>query len=146
MGRMYSVSFEDVAVSVVQDLFQIQSANALLTLHGITLTQTSDTDDERVGLVLKRVTDTVTNVAAEVPLDDGNTQAAGANIRVNETTQIATGAAIIWADAFNVLAGFVWLPTPEMRPNIRGNTFALDMDAPGSALTMSGTLVFEESG
>ncbi|KKL84049.1 hypothetical protein LCGC14_1968710, partial [marine sediment metagenome] len=42
MGRMFSVSFTDVAVTAQQDLFQIEANTVPVIIHAIFLSQTSD--------------------------------------------------------------------------------------------------------
>lgn len=150
MGRMYTVQFSDVAVTAVQDLFQIESKIVPVILHAIYLSQISDVGDavaENLLIRIARVTDVVTDDLATVQLDKGDATQ-NANVAVNETTQLITGEEIIHAEAWNIALPFVWLPPPEMR--IVGeinNTLVVQLEtAPADSITMSGTLYFEEIG
>ena len=149
MGRKYSVSFTDVAVTAAQDLFQIEAPSKLTRLVAMYLSQTSDVGDgssENLLIKIQRVTDTVTNSATERALEISDS-AATANLNVNQTTQLTTGAAILHAEAWNILQSFIYLPPPELRPVVEiGNAIVVTLPAPADSLTMSGTLYFEEEG
>ena len=150
MGRMYTVSFTEVAVTAVQDLFQLEAKTSVAIVHGIFISQTTDVGDaeaENLSIVLARVTDAVSNVTVETVLNTGDA-AANANLNVNQTTQLVTGAATVHSEAWNIALPFVWMPPPEMRIIIRpDDAFVVDLNtAPGDSLTMSGTLYFEEIG
>lgn len=148
MGRMYSVSFTEVAVTAQQDLFQVEALVVPATLHAVYLSQSSDTGDASAGAVsilIRRVTDAVTNDVAEVKLDSGSA-AANADLAINETTELTTGAEIIHSEAWNIAMPFIYLPPPELRPTIViGDALVVNMNTTDT-LTMSGTLYFEESG
>ena len=147
MGRIFTVSFADVAVTAIQDLFQIEAQGVTAKLHALFLSQSTDAGDansEQLSLVLRRVTDAVVDGAAEVPAKP--TDVAGANLAVNQLVPLATGVAIYHAEAWNTLTPFVWLPTPEMRPSIQP-TDAMTVhlaEAPAQSIDISGTLYFEE--
>ncbi len=150
MGRMYTVSFEDVAVSAQQDLIQIEAKTVPAILHHATFSQNSDVGDsaaENLLIVIRRVTDSVTNDLAEVKLDPGDA-AANANLAINETTELTTGAERILAENWNIALPWVWLPPPEMRVVVDvDNAVVFNLaTTPADALTMSGTLTFEEVG
>ena len=150
MGRMFSVSFVDVAVTAQQDLFQIEANTVPVIIHAIFLSQTSDVGDaaaENLSILLARVTDVVTNDLAEVKLDTGS-GAALADLAINETTELVTGIEVVHAEAWNIAMSFIWMPPPEMRIIVQvGNAFVVNLnDTPADELTMSGTMYFEEQG
>jgi len=150
MGRIYSVSFTDVAVSAAQDLFQIEANTVPAIIHAVYLSQNSDVGDaaaENLTVRLRRVTDALTNVTAEAQMDSGDA-AANADLNVNDTTALTTGAATLHAEAWNIAMPFVYLPPPELRPIVEvGNVITVNLvSAPADALTMSGTMYFEEIG
>ena len=150
MGRIYSASFTEVSVSAQQDLFQIEALTVPAIIHAVFLSQTSDLGDaasEGLSILIRRVTDAVTNDIAEVALDGGDA-AANADIAVNETTELVTGATTIHSEAWNILTPFVYLPPPELRPIIQiGNVITVNLNTtPADSITMSGTLYFEEFG
>lgn len=150
MGRLYSASFTEVAVTAQQDLFQIEANTVPAIIHAVFLSQSSDVGDassEGLSVLIRRVTDAVTNDIAEVALDGGDS-AANADLAVNETTELVTGAAVIHAESWNILTPFVYLPPPELRPVVQvGNALVVNLNTtPGDSITMSGTLYFEEIG
>ncbi len=150
MGRMYSVSFTDVAVTAIQDLFQIEAVTVPVILHAIFLSQNSDTGDvaaENLTIRIRRVTDALTNVTAEVKLDQRDT-AALADLNVNDETPMTTGAETIHAECWNVAIPFIWMPPPELRIIISpDDAVTVNLPtAPDDSLTMSGVLYFEEIG
>ena len=150
MGRMYTVSFEDVTVSAAQDFFQIEAVGVPAIIHGIFLSQNSDVGDaaaENLTVRIRRVTDALTNVTAEAQCDPGDA-AANADCNVNDTTALVTGAQTVHAEAWNIAMPFVYLPTPEMRIVVEvDNVVTVNLPtAPADTLTMSGTMYFEEIG
>jgi len=149
MGRMYSVSFEDVAATLAQDLFQIEAVTVPAIIHQVVVSQSSDFGDaaaENLIIKLRRATDALTNVTAEALLDLGDS-AALADLNVNDTTQLVTGADTFHVEAWNIALPFVYLPPPELRPVCSvGDVIVVTMSAPADALTIHGTMYFEEIG
>ena len=150
MGRRYSVSFTDVAVTVQQDLFQLEALVVPAKLLGCTISQSSDVGDaaaEGLSILVRRFTDAVTNDVAEVKMDGGD-GAANANLAINETVELITGAEVIHSEVWNIALPFIYLPPPEMRPSIQiGNGVAIKLNTtPADSITVSGTLYFEEMG
>lgn len=150
MGRRFSFSFTEVAVTAQQDLFQLEAQTVPAMLLGCVISQTSDVGDaaaEGLSIVIRRFTDAVTNDVAEVKMDGGDGSAL-ANLAINETTELVTGAETIHSEAWNIALPFVYLPIPELRPVIQvGNGVAVNLNTtPADSITMSGTLYFEEFG
>ena len=156
MGRMYSASFEGVAVTAVQDFFEVSpAANKPVAVHGLYLSQSSDTGDaaeEILRVLMQRVPATVTSgsggsTPTVVPLN-ANSAAAGAVVEANNTTGATSTGTIVnlHAEAFNIRVGMAWIPTPEMRPIVKNaEVFIVElMAAPADSLTMSGTIYLEE--
>ncbi len=152
MGRMYTASFEKVAVSAAQDLFQILApADSVVKIHAIYVTQDSeegDAQDEQLHILIHRGT---TNGSAgttptPTPLNLGDA-AAGTVVEVNNTTQ-GTEGTLVHSEAFNVRAGFQHLPTPEMQIVVSpSDLLHVELqDAPADSITLSGTIYFEEIG
>ena len=151
-GRMYSAVFEEVAVTAVQDLFTlIASSSTVIAVHGIWISQSSDAGDaasEQLNILIHRGSTTGSGGSALTarPLHNGLAAFSG-TIRANDTTQGTEGNQI-FADSFNVMAGWQWIPTPEMRPHIppSGRLTVELQTAPADSLTMSGTIIFEVLG
>ena len=150
MGRIYSVSFTDVAVTAAQDFFQIEAVTVPAIIHAAYLSQSTDVGDaaaEALSLRFRRVTDALTNVTAEAQLDTGDAIAL-ADLNVNDTTPLTTGAQTIHPENWNIAMPFVYLPPPELRIVVPvGNVVTLNLiTTPADSITMSGVLYFEEVG
>lgn len=152
MGRIYSASFEEVAVSAAQDLFEVVGpADAAVIVHSVTITQSSDAGDaqaEMLPILIHRGTATGTGgtTVTPSPLQVGDT-AFGGTVEANNTTQSVEGT-FLHAEAFNVQIGFYYLPPPEDRPVVSPSAlFIVELQAaPSDSLTMNGTVIFEEIG
>jgi len=148
-GRLYTISFEDVAATLAQDLWQIEAVTVPAIIHQITISQSSDFGDaaaENLVIKMRRATDALTNATAEALLDLGDA-AALADLNVNDTTQLVTGVDTIWAEAWNIALPFVYLPPPEQRIVVKvDDLVVVTMSAPADSLTIHGTMVFEEVG
>ena len=147
---MYSVSFTDVAVTAAQDFFQIEAVTVPVIIHAVYLSQSTDVGDaaaEALSLRFRRVTDALTNVTAEAQLDTGDA-AALADLNVNDTTPLVTGAQTIHPENWNIAMPFVYLPPPELRIVVPvGDVVTLNLiTTPADSITMSGVLYFAETG
>lgn len=152
MGRVYSASFEEVAVTAAQDLFEVVApADAAVKVRSVTITQSSDAGDaqaEMLPILIHRGTATGTggSVVTPSPLSEGDA-AFGGVVEANNTTQSVEGT-FLHAEAFNVQIGFYYLPPPEDRVEVSpSQLFIVELQAaPSDSLTMNGTVVFEEIG
>lgn len=153
MGRVYSLSFSDVAVSAAQDLLIAQASSSVpIAVHSVTLTQKTLTAWEAKNVRIRRVPATVTlgsggSTPTPRPLLK-NDAAAGGTYHANDTTPATSSGTIVdlHSEEWNFLNGFYYLPPPEDRPVIgvsEAVTVKLDT-APSAAMTCSGTIVFEE--
>jgi len=151
-GAMYTASFEKVAVTAAQDLFQILvPADAVVILHACYVSQDTEEADAQAEMLHILIHRGSTNgsggsTPTPTPMNLGGV-AAGTVVEVNNTTQ-GTEGTFIHSEAWNVQAGFVYLPTPEMRPIISpSDLFHIELqDAPADSITMSGSIYFEELG
>jgi len=155
MGRIYTVSFDGVAVTAVQDLFEIVApADSIVLIHELQLsqeTEIADAQEEMLNLVLK---------SGQTTSGSGGTAptaiprlfadaAAGTTAEVNNTTEASTGTIVthqVWN--WNVRIPFVNIWTPETRPVLSPSRRAtIEMTTtPADSITMGGTLVIEEIG
>jgi hypothetical protein len=153
--RMYSAQFENVAVTVAQDLFEIApAANKSVIIHAIYLSQSTEIGDameEQLRIQLIRgnaTTGSGGSTPTPVPLRDSDA-AAGAVVKANNTTIASTGTPLILhSETFNVRTGWIYLPTPEMQPRTAAGSSRIVLRllaAPGDSVSMSGTIYFEES-
>ena len=152
MGRMYSAVFEQVAVTVAQDLFEIVApSDAIVRIHEIHIGQSSDAGDsesEQLNVLIHRGTTSGSGGTTPTPspLEVGDA-AFGGTVEANNTTQGTEGVFLSSHD-FNVMAGLDIVYTPETRPVISpsGRLIVESQIAPSDSLTMDGYIVFEEIG
>ena len=155
MGRMYSVQFNGVAVTVQQDFFEVVApADSLVVLHVIyipQITEVADAEEEMLVLLIKSGQTTSGSggsAPTAVPLALGDA-AFGGTTEVNNTTKATAGTIVTHhAEAFNVRAGWQYIPTPEMRKVLSPSArMTLELaTTPADSITMDGTLYFEEIG
>jgi hypothetical protein len=146
---MYSVTFEEVAVTAAQDFFEINAASDVsVVLHACHISQSSDTDSEMLNILIHRGSTSGSGGTTPTPspllLNDA---AFGGTVECNNTSQSTEGT-FIHSEAFNVLNGWLYQPTPECRPVISpsGRLIIELQSTPGDELTMSGTIYIEEIG
>jgi hypothetical protein len=154
MGRMYSVIFENVAVSAAQDFFEISPADDKpVIIHAVYLSQSTELGDAaeeflRVEIIRGHTSGGSGGTAPTPVALDPAGAAAGFASEVNNTTIASAGTALILhAETFNVRTGWVYIPTPECRPKAsQANTTIVVrlMAAPGDSVTMGGTIYIEE--
>ena len=151
---LYTTTFNLVAVTAVQDLFDLlTAADSITVIHAVELSQSTevgDAQEEMLNLIFERGATTASNGTAVVPnaLESGSS-AYGGTTRVNGATRSTAGTIqTLRVDNWNVRMPYLWLPTPEMRPILGPNVrFVVDLNStPADAITMSGTLTFEELG
>lgn len=158
MARVYSVSFENVAVAADQDFIYVAPADDKpVKLLGFFLSNVGGTADAgdakeqfcRLAVVRGHATvGSGGNSFTPVPIDP-NDAAAGFTARINDTTPASAGTAVnVHADGFNVRAGYqIWFP-PDLQPRVTqaaGVTMVIRLVAdPAESVTMSGCAYFEE--
>lgn len=152
-GRTYAVTFNAVAVSAAQDLFEITPADDKpCEIVSLSIGQYSDAGDsaaELLGIQIIRgftASGSSGSSATPAPLDPADA-AAGFAAEVNNTTLANTGTTTtLHSDAFNVQAGYNYIPPLDARPKVnQGNTsLVVRITAPADALTMNGTLIVRE--
>lgn len=152
MGRVYVATFDQVAVTVAQDLFELNApADAAVIVHSVTITQESDAGDaaaEMLPILLHRGSTSGSggSVPTPAPFSVGD-PAFGGTVEANNTTQSTEGTNL-HAEGFNVQVGFYYMPPPEDRIVISpsGRLIVELQAAPADSLTMNGSIVFEEIG
>lgn len=156
MGRMYSVSFKDVAVTAAQDFFEILAGTGKpLRIHGFLLGQTTeagDAQEEQLKVIINRGVGVTSgsggSTATPAPLDASD-QASGATVEINNTTRI-TGGTITELEphVWNLRAPYPFFYPPELRPLVRaGDRLAFELETTvADSVTISGVVWFEEIG
>lgn len=151
--RAYSVEFAGVSVSAVQDLLAVYCGSSMaIECQGFVIGQITGTTIQNLKISLKRLPATVTagsggTTPTPQKLERGDA-AATATAHANDTTQATTSgtAAVLHADVFNTINGYQFFFPPALVPDFGlSEACVLSLDtAPGSALTMNGTLYFAE--
>lgn len=156
MGRFYSVPFSATSVSSTVDAFEVLAASGKpFWLHEVVLAQSSDYGDaaaEGLSVLIKRATGSYTSGSGGSTVTPAkhltNDAAAGPTAEVCNTSQAAAGSGALTtlrADAWNVQGGYQYLPPPEQRYLfLPAEACVVSVTAPADAITLSGTLVFEE--
>lgn len=152
--RVYSAVFENVTIAAIQDVFYIKAgATNGVEIHQIDLSAGAVTAAAEIRLRLKRLPATVTagsgGTAPTIgPSDSGDTKAATAVVRANDTTQATTsGTAFLGCGAWQwqVLNAFQYLPAPEDREVIQAaEALVLDIPAAPASTVVSGTIKWRE--
>lgn len=155
MSRIYTAQFTDVAVTAIQDLFEIVApADAIVVIHEVHFGQRSDVGDAAEEVLSIQLTSGQTtsgsggSTPTAVPLSFGDA-AFGGTVEANNTTQAADGTIVThYSWHWNIRGSFDKIWTPETRPVLspsRRGCFELPV-APADSITMSGTVIFEEIG
>lgn len=157
MGRIYSVTFDNVSVSTAVDLFEVVAGTGKpFVVHRITIAQASDYGDsqaEGLRILIRRATSGYTSGSGGSTPTVGkaltNDAAHGLSVECCNTTVAVVGTGTLttlYADAYNVQAGYDYFPTPETRfMFLPGEALIVNLPAaPADALSMSGTVVLEE--
>lgn len=155
IGRVYSVSFEKVSVSAVQDLFQIKGAAGKILL--IRRVSVSDVDAAQptageLALRCRFLPATVTDGSGGSsptprPFDPGDA-AASFTAKANNTTQATTTgtAATLEENGCHVYSGYDYsFPKPPVIGPSESFTFEL-ITTPTATYILSGTVIVEELG
>lgn len=152
MGRMYSVSFKEQAVTVAVDVFEIlpaaQKPCKLWALFMSQSTDFSDAAEEIIPFSIVRGHTTSGNGAAasEIPLD-GNDAAAGFVAEQLATTQASAGTAVeVFADSWNIRVPYQLILPPELRPRVQNAELLVVRfnSPPIDSIDLSATIFVEE--
>lgn len=148
MSRIYTVPFDNLQVTndSTQDIFQLTAAAGhAVKLHHFEL-YSATTTDERVRLILQRVTGagSVGTAMTEVPVDAGDAAADAAVMTLNTTPGTTTTPLLAWY--WSQLSPLVYLPVPEDRIVVPpSGIIVLNLaTAVASTRSWSGFLTWEE--
>lgn len=159
MSRMYTVQFNGVAVSALQDLFEVLApADSVVRVHGVSLFQTTDVGDAEEEILRLETVRGIGSVASgsggttptAQPVEDSDA-AFGGTVEANNTTRMAAGTGSLETLeqlGWNVRIPMVHYWTPETRPTIKpGERWTLALPAaPADSITATGMLWLEEIG
>lgn len=149
--RDYSVVFDNVAVSAVQDLIALYaSGSGGVVLKGFQVGQVTSTGIVMLRWAVMRLPATVTagsgGTSATPRKTLGGDAAAVTTARINDTTVATTSgtAELLAADVMNVVNGTGQIGFPRF-PTIKANeAITLRLNTGPAALNMSGTVYFGE--
>ncbi len=155
MGRVYTASFGGIAVTAIQDIFEVVApADAIVNILELYLGQTSDVGDAaeeilRLQFTMGHTTSGSGGAAITARPHELGDAAFGGAVERNNTTQALGGSPIVRVERdFNVRVGLGYIPIPKavqvLSPSMR---FVLELpSAPGDSLTMNGSITIEEVG
>lgn len=155
MPRGYTAEFNNVAVTAIQDLFEIVAAAAKpVALTGLMLAQTTELGDAQEEILRIQIIRGFTvsgsgGTTVTAGALDASDAAFGGTCEANNTTVANTGTTVtVFTDAVNVRSGYIWQPTPEQYIWLAGGARAVVRlpAAPVDSITFSGTLWFIEHG
>lgn len=155
---IFFAPFSAVAVSLAQDLFEIAApAGCPIAINQIVLGQYSDFGDAQAEIlsvqIIRGHTVSGSGGGTVTPVNRNglSTATSGATVKTNNTTVATTSGVTTYSDTFNVAAGWSYDPPdgtdgiPDERIVLAaGDRLVVRITAPADALTMNGTLVFEE--
>lgn len=161
-GRIYSVVFDNVAVTVLQDFFELNPAvDKPIRLLALDVGQTNRVGDANEDMLRWSVavmsggvltSGTGGTVPTPQPLNPGDA-AAGFTAEVNNTTVATTTGTTSTKhnSAFNSRVGLLWVPPPECLALAidsagTGALLVRLLEAPSASTTFSGTAYVEELG
>lgn len=154
-GRIYTASFDGVAVTALQDLFELVApADAvveILELHLSQETEIADAQEEMLTILMKSGQTTSGSggtAPTAVPLSLGDA-AFGGTVEANNTTKASVGTIVthkVWNWNVRVPLDVIWTPetTKILSPSAR---LTIELDTvPGDSITMGGEITFKEIG
>jgi hypothetical protein len=151
--RVYTMSFQNVSVSAVQDLMALYAGSSgAFEVHEFVVGQITATTVGNLRIRLRRLPATVTagSAGGAGTINKSRPGDAAATItgRINDTTQATTsGTAVdVRSDVYNPINGYQFLPAPEDRPACNpSEAMVVSLDTtPGSAETMNGVITVAE--
>jgi hypothetical protein len=124
MSRFYTIQFNAVTATAVQDLFNVAATSGMaFKLHQLELASDSATSSASVRVSIQRWTATVTNGSAgtaPTALPMLSTDAAATiTARANDTTRATNSGtkSVLFEMGWNLLNGLIFVPAPEYRPS-----------------------------
>ena len=152
-GRLYTMSFQNVTMSAVQDALAVYAgATKIFAVLSVNLGQVTATSVGNLRVRIRYLPTAVTagsggSAGTLKPFVSGDA-AVTITGRINDTTQaISSGTAVdLWDDQWNVINGFLWVPPIPSRPPVCGLSGAIvvSIDTAPASLVVNGTIICEE--
>ncbi len=156
-GRIYSSIFDGVAVTALQDLFEILCAASacveLLSVHLSQETEVADAAEEMLTIAIQGHTGAITSgsggsTPAVVPTHLGDA-AAVTVVEANNTTEVSGGTAVTHAIHnwnIRVPLDIIWIPETRIWTQPTDIITVTLLTVPNDSITMGGSIYFREVG
>ena len=152
-GILYTAQYRGVAVTTASDLIEVQvpSTNALV-LHYVKVGQDSldaDANADVLSIQIKRATISGSGGTGVTPSPLVFTDpASSCTVERNNSTAAAGTVKVLDTEAWNVMAPYHYLPTPECRPVFQtgGKIVVALAKAPDASIDVCLTVCWEEIG
>lgn len=149
MSGMSYVAQSEAAQTAANDLLQLAApADAVVRIDKIEVSQNTQTSSETLGVAVRHTVTTAGTGGAITPSrNQAGFAAAGSTVLSNSTSN-AVGGTVFVRGGWNVLAPWVWHPTPDERLYISpSGTFLVVLeDAPGASMDVTVVVAFTELG
>lgn len=156
-GRIYSSIFDGVAVTALQDLFEILAASTacveLLSVHLSQETEVADAAEEMLTIAIQGHSGAVTtgsggSTPAVVPTHLGDA-AAVTVVEANNTTEVTGGTSVTHAIHnwnIRVPLDIIWIPETRLWISPTDFLTVTLLTVPSDSITMGGAIYFREVG
>jgi hypothetical protein len=148
-GIMYSMEFSFTHVTTGSNCFNISpAANDFVVLHSIRLGQINlegDAESAMETVLLSRVAGIGSGGSESTPAPHMEGAPACTAVVRKEDTTVAGTPTVILKDAWNVQAGWLYIPTPEERVIVSASSnLTMTCVAPVASMDLVGAVTFEE--
>lgn len=149
---MYSAVIEGVSVSAAQDLFALTPVGHAIRIHRIEVGQDASETSEVLPIRVRRGIGATAGSGGSAVTPNrlkSGTTAATTTVARNNTTAATAGSGSLLTlvrRSFNIVTGFVYgAMDVEVLTVVPGETLVVNLPtAPGSAITVSAEIIFEE--
>ncbi len=154
MSRVYSVQFNDVAVTVAQDLFELVPADdkPVRLLGAVITCKETETNEQFTCTVQRRTGAFTSGSGGSTPTAikrSSSDAAAGFAVEANNTTRITSGAAEVYhVEGWPSQGGFAYWPLPGTEitvTQVEALVVGLEV-APAASTKFNGVIYVEELG
>jgi hypothetical protein len=149
-GRIYTVSFQNVTITAVQDLFTIiPGTTHVLGILALSLGQITGTTVANARIRMRRATSFTAGSGGSTPTPApfvSGDVAATFTAHANDTTQSTSTFTDLVDDVWNTVNGYLWVPPVPSRPIILPTSSGLvvSLDTALSSLVCNGSITVEE--
>lgn len=150
MGRIYTSSFQAVAVTAAQDIFELTApSTGMFRILSCRIGQSSEEADAQAEMLQIQITRyAASGSGGSTPTENPHlvgSAATGVVSEANNTTQ-GTTPTVLLAEAWNVQIGWIYQPAPEEMIWVPpSGIIAIESpDTPADSITLSGAITYEE--